>query len=178
MGQEFSTTKGGIRPSELGDAFLDAPLNFLKRHPDALLVHRSRDQRLPRDKLRDMQEHAVATAHFSRRKRFALKLETTTYGPLCVKFRSLSWPESWMGPLHAKAEYQRHTEVQRRGFAATEPLGIGSWRDKSGKRWQYFAQRGSTHLSSGESLLKEGLSAPKLAYELATLHNADIFTAI
>ena len=176
MGQEFSTTETLIRTSALGDAFLAAPLEFLKRHPETLLVHRSRDDQLSPQELRDLQERTVSAPDFSVRKRFALKLETASHGPICLKFRSLSWTEGLLGPLHARAELRRHTEVKRRHFAATEPLGIGTWRDNTQKRWQYFIQRWiDPSWASGESLLKESLSATKLATEIAALHNAGIF---
>ena len=55
MGHEFSTTEALIRTSELGDAFLEAPLEFLRLHPEALLVHRSRDRQLSPQELRDLQ---------------------------------------------------------------------------------------------------------------------------
>ena len=126
MGQEFSTTETLIRTSALGDAFLAAPLEFLKRHPETLLVHRSRDDQLSPQELQDLQERTVSAPDFSVRKRFALKLETASHGPICLKFRSLSWTEGFLGPLHARAELRRHTEVKRRHFAATEPLGIGT----------------------------------------------------
>ena len=71
-----------------------------------------------------------------------------------------------------KAELQRHTEVQRRNFAATEPLGIGTWRDKEQKRWQYFIQGWiDPTWASGESLLKSlslRLSLP-LRLQLCTM---------
>ena len=140
MGQEFSTTETLIRTSALGDAFLAAPLEFLRRHPETLLVHRSRDDQLSPQELRDLQERTVSAPDFSVRKRFALKLETASHGPICLKFRSLSWTEGFLGPLHARAELRRHTEVRRRHFAATDPLGVGTWRDNTRRRWQFFIQ--------------------------------------
>ena len=71
MGQEFSTTETLIRTSALGDAFLAAPLEFLRLHPETLLVHRSRDHQLSPQELRDLQERIVSTQDFSKRKRFA-----------------------------------------------------------------------------------------------------------
>ena len=176
MGHDFSTTEALIRTTELGDAFLAAPLEFLRLHPEALLVHRSRDRQLTPQKLRDLQQRIVSAQDFTKRKRFAIKLETASHGPLCLKFRPLSWAEGFLGPLHAKAELQRHTEVQHRNFAATEPLGIGTWRDKEQKRWQYFIQGWiDPTWASGESLLKGSLSSAKPATEIAALHNAGIF---
>ena len=60
MGHEFSTTEALIRATELGDAFLEAPLKFLRLHPEALLVHRSRDRQLTPQELRDLQQRTVS----------------------------------------------------------------------------------------------------------------------
>ena len=178
MRRRASSTLTLISSSPLGVALLRDPIAFLRAHPDALLIHQSRDPRLSALRLSELQKATVEAPEFPKRKRFALRLSGTSGGELCVKLRPQKMLERLVGPLHARNELKRHQEVQRRAFAATRPIGFGSSRDAKGHFWQYFAQEVLSETAiSGETILVEPLEQRLgiVAAELAKLHQADIF---
>ena len=167
-----------LHSSSLGSALVRDPVAFMRSHPDTVLIHQSRDPRIPHQRRLELQREVVGDSSFVRRKRFALRLPEPSTGGLCIKLRPQARLTRFFGPHHARNEHTRHLSVQSLGFAATRPIGFAQLSDSRGGMWQYFLQEvlEETDLS-GESLseLAPDERMPRVAQELATLHRADIF---
>lgn len=167
-----------IDSSPLGGALLKDPMEFMQTYPENVLIHQSRDARIPLERRLELQKELVARDTFTQRKRFALRLSETSMGAVCVKLRPQGGLGELFGPKYARNEHRRHLDVERRGFAATRPLGHTKIVDGQGLRWQCFVQKALSDAdTSGESILALSLKErlPLVAQELAKLHQADIF---
>ncbi len=166
-----------IRSAPVGTDLLSDPVGFIQCNPTVLLHHRSRSPNISEGAQEEIQRDIANARHFATRKRYALKLNDTTEGPICLKLRRLKTWERLVFRNHAARESQRHHKTAKAGFAAATQLGHAQFTSSANQIWQVFGQSlVPNQWPSGEVLLaKEPASRiASIATELARLHDASL----